>query len=379
MKKIVVYFMFLTFFIVFSVLKAQSFDPEAISQVSKRIAEWKLINKDKGKTQFEQTVYVSSSLSGIVERGISKRISVIGGLAAFNSDYDYWINSEIRQWELNRQINLSNIYMTRLPTNSWVDVAGDITSGTIRKSYQQYMHNWLAVVNVFRNYQNKPALTTFPMSWQVTSATFDIASMGMNTGITFIQTIDRIGISMQVMNPPIYLQNNSKFTSSHKILGIPISGTWKGSGSYNISSGVVNYQETLDTSRSGFIIQTHTDWVITDMGTYYRHIEIKTPANSFERFVVTHYPVGHYFDPTSSTVTTIIIRQQSYRIETIGGISKVTPLPSFRIGNPSINWINIPKITWTIPNTNPFSTYTPSIPKIPIYTPTTPSSYIRKY
>lgn len=410
-KTIIACFAILIFLAAFPAANAESFDSEAISQVSKGIAEWKLMNEDNSKTQVEQTVYVSSSLSGMVEKGEPQGIGMISGLAAF--DNDYWIESQITQWELNKQIDIGSRYISRLPTNPWVDVGGDITTRTIGISYQQYMNNQLAVVNVFRGYQGKPALTTFPMSWQVASTTFDIASLGMGAGTTFIQTIDRVGTSMQVMNPPIYLQNNPKFTPSQKILGVPISGTWEGSGSYNIPGGVVNYQETLKTSGPGPITQTHTDWVTTNTGTYYRQVEIKTPAtNGFERFAVTHYPVSSYFDPTSSTVTTITKSQQSYRIETVGGISKVTPLPSSGIGNsygrvgsnwnstpptfnatwktvemgsttfkyPSIDWTSIPKTNWTIPSINPLPTYTPSIPKMPTYTPTMPSSsWGRKY
>lgn len=420
MKKIqtiTVYFVTLTFVAVFSGTKAESFDPEAISQVSKGIAEWKLMNEDSEQTQSEQTVYVSSSLSGTVERGSGGGVGVVKGLAAFDNN-DYWIRSELRNWELNAGIEASNRYGSRLPTNPWVDVAGDLTTRGIGIAYDQYMHNQLAVVNVLRNYQGNAALATFPRSWQIASATYDIASSTMGAGITFAQTIDRVGTSMQIINPPIYLQNDpdvgqiAMFTPSQKILGIiPVSGTWEGSGSYRIPSGIVNYQETFKTSGEGFITQTHTDWATTNHGTSYRHIEIKTPATSgFERVVVTYYPVGRYSDLQTSTITTTTVIQQSYRIETYtNGATKVTPLSNSGIGTwgsggwsappptlnatwktvkigsttykyPSIDWTSIPKTTWTIPNTNPLPIYTPSIPKMPTYTTTiSSSSWGRKY
>ncbi|MBI4707974.1 MAG: tetratricopeptide repeat protein [Candidatus Omnitrophica bacterium] len=129
MKKIkttIAYFAILIFIAVFSVAKAESFDPEAISQVSKGIAEWKLMNEDKEQTQPEQTVYVSSSLSGMVERGSGEGIGVVTGLAAFDND-DHWIRSEIRNWELNTGIEASNRYISRLPANPYPHFKDDKT------------------------------------------------------------------------------------------------------------------------------------------------------------------------------------------------------------------------------------------------------------
>ena len=67
--------------------KAEGFDSEAISQVNKGIAEWKLMNGDKSDTRIEQTVYVSSSLNGIVERDGYGGIRGVKGLTAFGDDY----------------------------------------------------------------------------------------------------------------------------------------------------------------------------------------------------------------------------------------------------------------------------------------------------
>ena len=79
-----------------STAKAESFDPEAISQVSKAIAEWKLMDENKSEKEIEKMVYVSSSLSGMAERG---NISgIIQGLAAF--DADFMNMPEIGKWEL---------------------------------------------------------------------------------------------------------------------------------------------------------------------------------------------------------------------------------------------------------------------------------------
>lgn len=366
MRKITAYFMIFTFFAVFSVAKAESFDPEAISQVSKRIAEWKLMNKDKDEKQVEPAVYVSSSLSGVIEKGGSEGVGVIEGLAAF--DNDYWIKSQIRQWELNRTVDMSNRYISRLP-DIW-DVNKVLTKTAMKTTLGVGVKG-----------------TTLSPIWTPVSTVESTYSLGKKITATY-------GTSMQIMNPPIYLNEKTSWG-------------WKGEGSYSFPGGVVNYQETLKTAGPGPITRTHTDWVTTNTGTYIRQVEIKTiPENRFERFMMHHYPVGGYFDPDKTTITTITRSQQSYRIETVGGISKVTPLPSSGFGKsyggvgsnwnsppptfnatwktvkmgsttykyPSIDWRSIPKTNWNIP------TYTPSMPKMPTYTPRMPSSsWGRKY
>lgn len=73
--------------------KAQDFDPEAVSQVSKAIAEWKLMNDSEAE---EPPVYVSSSLGGRVKRGLGE-VEVIGGVRAFSQnqvDPIIWYSSD---------------------------------------------------------------------------------------------------------------------------------------------------------------------------------------------------------------------------------------------------------------------------------------------
>jgi len=432
MKTITAYLMIFALVFVFSVTKAESFDSEAISQVSKGIAEWKLMNEDKSKTQIEQTVYVSRSLGGIAERGDGEGIGIVSGLVAFDNN-NYWIESEIiRNWELSNSVTMSNRYIFSLPTNPWPDIltsiGSELTTRGIGSVYggdnfgffkiPPIGQSYNEIANVFRTQRGlgptDAALQNTARGLGIYNASATIMGTAIQAADTFQKTVHYVGTSMQIMNPPIYLQNNPedgqfvKFTPSQKILGIPVSGTWEGSGSYRISGGIVNYQETLKTSGHGTITQTHTDWETTNRGTHYRHIEIKTPGtNGFERFAVTHYPQGSYFDPTSSSIMTTTKIQQRYRIETIGGISKVTPLPSSGLGShwntspptfnatwkvvklgdsttvkyPSIDWNNIPKTNWNIPSTNwsipktnwtiprinPLPTYTPSIPKMPTY------------
>lgn len=334
-KMITTYFVILTFVVVFSSAKAESFDPEAISQVSKGIAEWKLINEDKTETQMEQTVYVSSSLSGMVERverDDSGWIRVVSGLAAFDNDYQ--IESQIRQWELNRGIGISNEKMSSL-TKIW-----DINKTLGKTAMKTELGAGVK-------------MTKFGPIWGPIST----IESGYSTATKVFQTY---GTSMQIMNPPIYLHEKTSYG-------------WRGEGSYNINGMHVKYQETLNTAGPGSITRTHTDWVTTNTGTYYRHVEIKTPATSnFERFVLNRYPVGSYWDTNSSVSYTTTRSHQSYRIETVGDISKVTPLPSSGFGKSyggvGSNW-NSPPPTFKMPTYSPYS-----IPKMPTYTPTMPSS-----
>lgn len=243
----------LTFVFILSVANVDAIDPEAALQVSKGIAKWKLLTEDKSDTQVEPPVYVSSSLSG---------------LAAFN------IESQIRQRELNTGVKFSKEYISRLLKNPTVGVGGTITTTAIG-------------INAH------PAYSI-------------ISTMG-SAVTTGMEIIDRIGTSMQVRNPPIYLNEKTSWG-------------WKGHDSYSIPGGIVSYYETLDTSASrwwepGNITRTHTDLVTTNLGTYYRNVEIKTPATSFlERFMVHQYPTGSHVDSLKSTRTTTTEIRQRYTL-----------------------------------------------------------------
>lgn len=353
-----------------SAIKAESFDPEAISQVSKAIAEWKLMNESKVE---EPPVYVSSSLAATVQKGDREGIGVVTGLAAFDSSYEvsvyipkmpempiytpsipemsiyipempmytpynapsYQIEPQIWQWELNRSAELSNKYISRLPDNPMVDMGGSITTTDL-------------------------GIGAHPA--------YGIANTTGSAVITGMETIDRVGTSMQIMNPPIYLDEKTSWG-------------WQGEGAYSIPGGHVHYQETLDTSasrwwESGNITQTHTDWIEANTGNYIRHVETITPAtNPFERFMMHHYPVDSYFEPGQTIMTTTTIHQGSYRIETYNGATTITPLPNSSIGTGMGNILTLPTYTPSMPK---MPIYTPSIPKIPAYTlPCIPSSSIR--
>lgn len=339
MKIAIAYFVILSFVAVISVTKAEAFDPEAISQVSKGIAEWKLMNQDKSETQLEQKVYVSSSLSGMVERGSGK--GVVQGLAAFNNNHE--ISSQTRQWELDAGLEMSNKYIQQLAKPPYPSIITSMSNRTAIYGIGQ---------NVVREYGQRGAQI-------FSSGTAIIGSTSQAAG-TFLKTTDYVGTSMQVINPPIYLREKTPYG-------------WKGEGLYSIKSNGINYQvgyhETLKTAGHGPITRSHTDYINSDIGTYYRHTEIKTPViNNFERFALNRHPLGSYWDSTTSTSSTVTRIQQSYHVETIRGVSKITPLPNSKIGTLNYgnlgNRLYIPRATWYMPKTTisvPQTRY--SIPK----------------
>ena len=308
--------------------KAQDFDPEAISQVSKAIAEWKLMNDSEAE---EQEVYVSNSLAGVVEEAGGEGVGVVHGLAAFGDSY--WLDWEMRQWQRNNRIGsqirqweqdsittISNRYMSQLPTNPWPDigtsVAGKITIDSIGSMYGSMGRRAGAIMG-----------------------------SAIGAADTLYKTIDYVGRSMQTINPPRYLQRRTSWGSF-------------GHDSFEIDGMRVTYYEALDTSAShwhkpGSITRRHAEHISTDFGDYYRTMEITTPATSpFERFMMHNYPVGSYFDPVETTIRTTTTIHEKYRIESYGGIDRITPLPDtgmgnwnttigvdpYRIGKPTATW-----------------------------------------
>jgi len=287
-------------------IKAQDFDPEAISEVSKAIAEWKLMNDSEAE---EPPVYVSSSLAPVVEKAGSEGIGVVHGLAAFGDSYwldwemKQWrrnnrIQSQIRRWELESTAQIGRI--SQLPTNPWTDigtsVAGKITIDSIGSMYGS---------------MGRRAGT--------------IMGSAIGAADTLYKTIDYVGRSMQTINPPRYLQHRTSWGSF-------------GHGSFEIDGMRVTYYEALDTSAShwrkpGSITRRHAEHISTDFGDYYRTMEITTPATSpFERFMMHNYPVGSYFDPMETTIRTTTTIREKFRIESYGGIDRITPLPDTGMG-----------------------------------------------
>jgi len=233
-----------------STAKAESFDPEAISQVSKAIAAWKLMNEGKCEKQDEQMIYVSSSLGGMIEMGDGK--GVVQGLAAFNNNYE--ISSQTRQGELDAGLEMSNKYIQQLAKPPYPSIITSMSNRTAIYGIGQ---------NVAREYGQR-GVQIFSSGTAIIGATSQAVG-------TFLKTTDYVGTSMQVMNPPIYL--HEKTTDG-----------WEGKGLYSIKINGINYQvgyhETLKSAGPDPITRPHTDYINSDIGTYYRHTEVKTPVQS---------------------------------------------------------------------------------------------------
>lgn len=323
---------------------AEETSSQAEAQVSQAIAEWKLINEDESGIPPEQSIDASGLLA-TVKKGMQRGLNIAKELASFDNDYN--IKSQIRDWELNRQIKAGNVFMTQLPNvnDAYRSAGGAITINGI---------GWA--------YAAMPNAGIYP-------SIYGIASTTMAAPITGMENIHILGTSMQVMNPPIYLDKRTAYGLS-------------GEGSYPIKNGRIYYQEKLITAEPSSITRTHTDWAKTNIGTYYCHTEINTPVSSnfggkFERFATNRWPVGSQWDPQLSTAKTIKI-QQSYRFESA---SKIYKIPAMQTGNWNTaagSWNNIGKwnsnigmgsygtavgkISTTMPNYSPLPT------KMPTYT-----------
>ncbi len=361
--------------VTFWVPPVMGFDPETASRVSQSIAEWSLLNQDKNTQGTKPSVYISSSLGGILNNGISQGVCVVNGLSAFDdynwqgnhydlTDYNWksygqW-NSQ-NQWDYNWQLtnntnwnykwqpnydwqwNLQNTSLSyddvwqqsrQWELNSGMDIRDEYISALPNIDNPQTSPVLGASSNVVSTSANGMAETYF--EWAYGSAgncvsrmyTTTSTIMGTMVGAAdqFRQTLDYIGTSMQVMNPPVYLKNDPErgMYASRTSWGL------EGHGSYPIKNGTAYYRETLNTSASkwnepGNIIRTHTDDIKTDYGTYYRHVEIITPATSFaERFMMHNYPVGDYYSENSTISTTTMIRE-SYRTQTLNGVTTIYP------------------------------------------------------
>jgi hypothetical protein len=92
----------------------QGMDPEAISQVSKGIAEWKLMRSAEKMLQKAPTVFASSSLAGVIADIGLKGSTLVFGLTAF----DEWrpVQTAIDFYENQRQRTLASAR----PEDNWV-------------------------------------------------------------------------------------------------------------------------------------------------------------------------------------------------------------------------------------------------------------------
>jgi len=130
------------------------------------------------------------------------------------------------------------------------------------------------------------------------------------------------------MNPPAYLDSNPRFTgSSQRLLGFPLTGTREGYGYYSSQGQSGGYYGMLSTG-PGPVTTLRTEWITNQFGSYYRSEQVTTPsAGWFERFMLTRYPVGSYWDETS-TVSYIQTSSAAWRETNFNGMTSITPLNS---------------------------------------------------
>ncbi len=300
-----------------STANCQTYNIDAIIQASKGIADWKLLNPTKESENVKQTICVSSSLFDVAKKSGFNDLVVVQGLSAF--DYTDFSNWNDKQWELERGVELSSSYTTIMlqHTNPGVEIMSKLNT----------------TQGIIELYKLSPYM-------QIASTTFNTA---LNATSTFFQSLDYLGTSAQIMNPPIYLHEKTD-------LG------WEGKESFTINNNIIQYNESLQTNYPNGIIRSHEEQRFTPTGIYYSYQYNSTPVESKnESFMMYHYPVNSYFDPYTSTITTITKNQENYRIETISGIERITPLPNYSnvmwdYRNISPSWnniqINVPKVDW---------------------------------
>jgi hypothetical protein len=319
----------------------QEFDPEAVSQVSRGIAQWKLTQEHKGESQSQPPAHLSTPLKGIGRDNRNLHAAI--GLAAFGDDY--WPRSEIQDWKFSNWAYWSNHYASKI-----YDPFG--MPGSLGGTILNTESDWVL--------QGSPLRVLWTPMGSAYTATATLKS-----------TVDYLGRSMQAMDPPVYLQNNPDFgqtvtfVPSNRLLWIPTSGSWEGLGHYHKGNDEFSFHESLEITSSQ-TTKAHTDWATGDWGTYYHHVEIKTPVdNWFDKYATTNFPTGNYIDLQSSTITEITRTQQNYRVEVAGGIATTTPIynnpetanaGAEGLGNnwnsiqsyaARIDWNSLPKIDWS--------------------------------
>ncbi|HSR69662.1 MAG TPA: RHS repeat-associated core domain-containing protein [Acidobacteriota bacterium] len=130
------------------------------------------------------------------------------------------------------------------------------------------------------------------------------------------EVLRNAGISAMLINPPHY----------------PISRTpfgWHGTGS--LMGGRLRYSDSISTVapqwwQAGSIEHRRAVRLETDFGSFSEHLHSSTPATSFlERFMMHHFPLGSYFDPASTSSVRTRRINESYRVLTSNGITRVEP------------------------------------------------------
>lgn len=250
MRKTWIIFVILSIVAVFSISRADGFDPDALSQTSKAIAEWTLMNEDKVGTQIEPRVYVSSSLRGMVGEGDSEGIGMVIGLSAFDDD-KYINTSKIDTQSLNRHtvervgnypieiiLNTAVPNIGRIPVgagtayslwntgntmrNIWRVGTGRAEPDVLRSTVPHVVQAWDAIKGQ-KNLPNKTSITPIYRSYDdgaLRIETYGIQKTRQTFSTTAYNTIGKYGYDPSI---DTIIRQDTIYTTQR----VTFSGTWK--------------------------------------------------------------------------------------------------------------------------------------------------------
>lgn len=343
---------------------AANFDADVVSGVSATITEGKTL-ADHTPSPATHPAAKSRASEGYVSSSV---------LTPFTDDSSW--QSDIIGWRWSQTSKLGLDYANQLTKNPWPGVATSIGSSLARQtlgdlyytgssrldvfSYWNLGRTYNELGRVFATSLGNPYYNTvgdaFRLDKNIYSATNNVLFTTISAASLFNKMITYAGTSMQIMNPPIYLQHQTPTG-------------WMGVGTYNIGSSQVTYKETLFTAKPDAIIRDHADRVIintpTTQGVSWTQTVTNVPVadgltGRFERYLNYHFPTGSYWDvngtQTTVTKTSTIIQETimgGYRVD-----SQTTSLPNLPSKFPTGSyWTPTPYGTYTYPIKNTFGTY----------------------
>jgi hypothetical protein len=319
-----------------AVVQAADFDADVVSGISASITEGKTLEDHQPpptRTPIAQPPPAQAAAAGLT----------------YLSDNSSW-QTEMANWRGSQSSNLGlNTARNWARENPWPGIGVDFGGDLLRQRVGQVY---------------------FPQRINLYNTINTLGGSLYTAGTVFNNTVNYTGRSMQIMNPPIFLQQRTP-------------DGWKGAGVYTIPSGQVAYKETLVTGRPDAITRVHTDTVTintpTTQGVSIKQVTTRIPvaegmAGRFERYVNYRFPTGSYWD-VQGTQKTITNTSTTSR-ETIVGGYKVGPgnYPSLPTNVYNPNNVNLPTNYGTYGTGFP-STY--SQPSAPM--PKTPAATMPRY
>jgi len=275
---------------------AAEFNADAVSQVSRSIAEWRLANSSSPEKISEDPavdLFYAGDPADVEFGGLTYASDA---LSAFDGSFEKSIESQMKNLGMSKSLAASGKIISNLPHNEYDALFGEISGQALSYSVNKYI----------------PRIAPY----------YNPISTVHSYGSLFYDTMERTGMSAQIINPPIYLTQKT-------------STGWTGSGLYSIQGGIGGYSEKLTTGPIGPITRTHTDIAKTDLGSYFMKRVTTTPVSNegilsghIERFATHTWPTNSTWDPMLSTEKITKSSFSSYHVETMRGISKITPMPN---------------------------------------------------